>query len=577
MDLLSKYADSDNDDDDEEEKPQLSSTYIPLKPKTACAPTTLTTYERNAGTVSLFENRPLNASIGPVHGPAHPFKFRNGCLLGSFGNIETTAMEDWTFNQQYQTYQKSGYAIDSSTNSVIGDQMSYFNDTYKKQTRIKRQREGDDDIEDYTEGEGPWAEKPKSESETQKVEAAKETAEVEEEVAAAPVVDVWETDLDRNTDPTMHIQEPDEEDEKWEKVNERKLSFTLPKRPARGSVAPSATSTFHGQSKFDYQGRSWVCPPSGTRPDDGDHDCYIPKKCVKKYTGHTKGVQAIEFFPGTGHLLFSASLDGKCKVWDVATDRNVRCTYSGHTEAVRSMNLSNDGSEFLSSAFDRYIRLWDTETGQAKATFSNRKMSYCVRFNPGNNNQFIAACNDNQLYAWDARSGQVTQAYNHHLQPVNTVLFFEGGRKFVSTSDDKKVLVWENDIPVPIKYIAEPEMFSIPSLTMHPSGEYFAGQSMDNTIVVYSCGDKVNQIKKKTFRGHNNTGFACQIGFSPDGKFITSGDGVGKLHVWDWKSCKPYRKFQAHEEKACYGSIWHPLHPSLVATCGWDGVIKLWE
>lgn len=42
---------------------------------------------------------------------------------------------------------------------------------------------------------------------------------------------------------------------------------------------------------------------SGLRPDDGDHQCFIPKKCVHKYTGHTKGVQAIEFFPEYGHLL----------------------------------------------------------------------------------------------------------------------------------------------------------------------------------------------------------------------------------------------------------------------------------
>lgn len=50
------------------------------------------------------------------------------------------------------------------------------------------------------------------------------------------------------------------------------------------------------------------------------------------------------------------------------------------------------------------------------------------------------------------------QEYNYHLQACNTINFFDEGRKFVTTSDDKKMLVWEYDIPVPIKYIAEPEM-----------------------------------------------------------------------------------------------------------------------
>ena len=120
-------------------------------------------------------------------------------------------------------------------------------------------------------------------------------------------------------------------------------------------------------------------------------------------------------------------------------------------------------------------------------------------------------------------------------------------------------------------------MHSIPSITTHPSGQYFAGQSMDNTIVVYSCGEKVRQLKKKVFKGHNNSGYACQIGFSPNGQFIMSGDGLGKLHVWDWKSGKSYRTFQAHENGPCMGAVWSPLHPSFVATCGWDGLIKLWD
>lgn len=81
-------------------------------------------------------------------------------------------------------------------------------------------------------------------------------------------------------------------------------------------------------------------------------------------------------------------------------------------------------------------------------------------------------------------------------------------------------------------------MHSIPSVTLAPNGDFFAGQSMDNSIVVYQCGEKVKKLGRKVFRGHTNIGYACQIGFSPNSKFIISGDSTGKLHVWDWKTVK---------------------------------------
>jgi pre-mRNA-processing factor 17 len=117
-------------------------------------------------------------------------------------------------------------------------------------------------------------------------------------------------------------------------------------------------------------------------------------------------------------------------------------------------------------------------------------------------------------------------------------------------------------------------MHCIPFISVHPSHAFFAGQSMDNKIVVYSCGDKVRQITKKTFVGHNNSGYACKIDFSPIGKYVVSGDGLGQVYFWDWKTTKCYRKFHAHDNGPCMAAVWHPLFPSRVATCGWMDWLK---
>jgi hypothetical protein len=49
------------------------------------------------------------------------------------------------------------------------------------------------------------------------------------------------------------------------------------------------SSVFHGRELRDYQGRSWVEPPKGLRADGGDHECFLPKKAVHKYTGAWRG------------------------------------------------------------------------------------------------------------------------------------------------------------------------------------------------------------------------------------------------------------------------------------------------
>lgn len=536
--------------------------------------------------------------MAPMQGPLNPFKFNSSGpgKRSGMGSIEDTVVENYAFDEQYQTYQRSGFAVDISTNRILGS-VDEFNSARGETAQTargvkkapgKRKRSAlPEDIGD--EMSGPWAPAPDvqtfvpvltltSGEEVTAGESTDNMASSDSSVKPGAAPDTVKVE-DVPLDPTVHIVEPDEEAEMWEKVNERKMTFTLPPRPPRGSVAGPAQSTFHGKAEVDYQGRPWTFPPSGVRPEEefGSHECFIPKKCIRKFTGHTRGVQAIEFFPRTGHLLLSGSMDCKCKIWDVYEDRNVRRTYMGHTEAVRSINMSNDGSKFLSSAFDRYVRLWDVETGQAVGTYTNRKMAYQVRFYPRDNNCFLMAASDNKIYQWDSRTGEIEQEYNYHLQPASTVTFFDEGRKFLSTSDDKKILVWEYGIPVPIKYIQDPAMHAVPYVAVHPSKAAFCGQSMDNSIVTYSCGEKVKLLRKRVFRGHVNSGYACQVDFSPNGQFVISGDGQGKLNVWDWRTTKSYRKFQAHDDGPCIGAAWHPLQPSWIATCGWDGLIKLWD
>jgi pre-mRNA-processing factor 17 len=258
--------------------------------------------------------------------------------------------------------------------------------------------------------------------------------------------------------------------------------------------------------------------------------------------------------------------------------RKVMRTYVGHSAAVRDVQFNHDGTKFVSASFDRYLRLWNTETGQVLQTFTNRRVPYVVKFYPHDDNFFVVGCSDNKIVTYDATTAEITQEYNHHLGPVNSIIFVEDhGTKMITSSDDKKVLVWEWDIGVPIKYISDPTMHSMPCLAVHPAGLYFAGQSLDNQIAVFQAKDRFALQRKKKYTGHQVSGYACELTFSPDGQFLVSGDGNGKIFFWAWKGHRILQKYRGHDKGPTTGVVWHPLEPSTLFTCGWDGVIKMWQ
>jgi len=96
-------------------------------------------------------------------------------------------------------------------------------------------------------------------------------------------------------------------------------------------------SIFHAPE--ERQGGKWLEAPKDKKADNDF--CYLPKRCIHTWSGHTKGVNSIQFFPKSGHLLLSASMDGKVKIWDVYNSGHCMQTYIGHSkvrQTPRSMH-----------------------------------------------------------------------------------------------------------------------------------------------------------------------------------------------------------------------------------------------
>ncbi|KIH87693.1 pre-mRNA-processing factor 17 [Sporothrix brasiliensis 5110] len=359
------------------------------------------------------------------------------------------------------------------------------------------------------------------------------------------------------------------------------------------------TTAFVGSEQYDYQGRTYMHVPQDLdvdlRKEVGSITNFIPRKLVHTWKAPTPGqaVTALRLFPDSGHLMLSGSADNTVRLWDVYHQRELLRTYTGHKRAITDLSFNRDGTRFLTGSHDRWMKLWDTETGQCINRFRTGKTPHCLVFNPSveGAHEFLSGMSNNKILQWDTRAAasssggdggdsvnEPVQDYDHHLAAINTITFVDENRRFMTTSDDKSVRVWDYNIPVPISYTSEPWMYPLTRAALHPSNKYVAYQSGDNQVLVYSARDKYRQNRKKAFKGHNNAGTAIDVAISPDGQFLASGDTSGYVCFFDWKTCKMYEKLKADPTGGSVNHVvWHPQETSKVVTAGTHGDIKLWD
>eukprot|EP01045_Picozoa_sp_COSAG04_P030300 COSAG04_NODE_5221_length_1697_cov_1.119524_2_plen_119_part_01 len=114
-------------------------------------------------------------------------------------------------------------------------------------------------------------------------------------------------------------------------------------------------------------------------------------------------------------------------------------------------------------------------------------------------NEFLVGQADKKIIQWAISDDKIVQEYDQHLAAVNSITFTDAGRRFITSSDDKSMRVWEYGIPVVMKYLNEPWMHSMPSVTLSPNKKWLACQSMDNTIMIYeSARYRLNRKKRFT-------------------------------------------------------------------------------
>jgi len=121
-------------------------------------------------------------------------------------------------------------------------------------------------------------------------------------------------------------------------------------------------------------------------------------------SGHTDWVRSL-IFSSDGTSLVSGSDDCTIKLWDIQTGGVVK-TFSGHTGFVLAVSISADCTRIASGSIDETIRLWDTQTGQCHCVIEKQYNNVDhVYFSP-TNPQHILSISGNKVWQCDTNDHQ---------------------------------------------------------------------------------------------------------------------------------------------------------------------------
>lgn len=313
----------------------------------------------------------------------------------------------------------------------------------------------------------------------------------------------------------------------------------------------------------------------------------IPKDRGHNIIGHSGPVTRVKWNNTQySHLLLSAAMDGMVKLWNFwsSLDPCVQ-TMGVHTKAVKDACWSHSGKEIISCGYDKRAIISDVEGGKPLVTFQHENYVNCVKCHPNNTNVIVSG-SYNILQAWDKRApDQPVQEfiYKDNTGQVQDVIFSSDGRILFSCCDvlsrdsaDRNIMAWDVSSGVVLSNQIYQERYSCTRLKLHPTEGHFLAQTNGDYIAIFSTHKPYKLNKVKRFQGHKGLGYAVGFDVSLEGSVIASGSADGNIYFYNYHTGRPIRTLNTGLP-VCTDVALHPVLPSTVSCCGWNGHIQVWR
>lgn len=297
-------------------------------------------------------------------------------------------------------------------------------------------------------------------------------------------------------------------------------------------------------------------------------------------SAHSDWVRCLGFTPD-GTKLASGSFDKTIKLWQLETGQPIY-TLADRLKGVFALAVSPDGKMLVSGSWDEKIELWNLETGTLIRNLIQPQASVRSLAISPDSQTLIGGSLDRSIFLWSLPDAVVTKTILDR-EPVAVISLSADGKILASTGDDGIVKIWSLATgEIMTQSIGNPHC--IGSLVISPDCQTIAAGTVNGYLVLWRLeqteSSQPPQLQlTQTIKAHAGQINACV--FSPDCQYLITGSVDGKAKVWYKGEGLSFRDKARSILKGDPGrsvmSVAISPNSNTVAIGGADGTIQLWQ
>ncbi|KAH0581448.1 hypothetical protein H2248_012529 [Termitomyces sp. 'cryptogamus'] len=292
---------------------------------------------------------------------------------------------------------------------------------------------------------------------------------------------------------------------------------------------------------------------------------------VLKQQGHYYDMNTLSYAPD-GQTIATGGDDGKIKVWSTHSGFSF-VTFAEHSAPISAVSFAKHGSVLFSASLDGTVRAYDLIRYRNFRTFTSPSpvQFSCLAVDPSGEVVAAGSTDSFEVFLWSVQTGKLLDVLVGHEGPVCSLAFSPSGvNQLVSGSWDKTVRIWSvfgrSRAVEPLSLTSD-----VLALAFRPDGNELAVSTLDGQITFFSiqeskqtnvidCRKDISGGRKADDRVsavNNSSGKAFNsLAYTADGGCLIAGGNSKYVVLYDVREGEGVmvKKFQISENLSLDGT-----------------------